>query len=148
MLFCQDAGYSLEKCVTFGQPKITNRDGAKKAAHLPLLRVINQQDVVPLVPPNTLLNLPRGGYVHFAPEVQLEPGSYVFRDESDERPLSHSFWWRLVRDEVKGLLKDVKDHYMQNYLHNLTSNIESGATQHHLTSHPTQTAVSDLQLSS
>lgn len=124
MMFVKDAGYSLEKCITFGQPKITNRDGAKKAAHLPLLRVINQEDVVPTVPPNSLLNLKRGGYVHFGPEVQLEPNSYVFHAEHNERSLTEGFWWRLLNEDIKNILGDCKEHYMQNYLHNLTSNLE------------------------
>lgn len=125
MIFCKDAGYSLEKCITFGQPKITNRNGAKQAAHLPLLRVINQEDVVPTVPPNSLLNLLRGGYVHFGPEVQLQPSSYVFRSEHNERSLTQGFWWRLLNEDMKNILKDVQEHYIQNYLHNLVSNLES-----------------------
>ena len=150
MMFCKDAGYSLDKCITFGQPKITNRDGAKKAAHLPLLRVINQEDVVPTVPPNSLLNLKRGGYVHFVPEVQLEPNSYVFRSEHNERSLNEGFWWRLLNEDIKNILGDCKEHYMQNYLHNLTSNLESSKQreQYLLTNSSNfQTAVSDLQLS-
>ncbi len=148
MMFVKDAGYSLDKCITFGQPKITNRDGANKAAHLPLLRVINQQDVVPIVPPNTLLNLLRGGYVHFGPEVQLEQGSYVFRSKHNERSLTEGFWWRLLNEDIKKILGDIQEHYMQNYLHNLNSNLESSEqTQQNLLTNNSnfQTAVSDLQ---
>ncbi len=147
MIFCKDAGYSLEKCITFGQPKITNRDGAKKAAHLPLLRVINQEDVVPTVPPNSVLNLKQGGYVHFGSEVQLQPGSYVFRSEHKER-LTEGFWWRLLNEDISNILGDVTEHYMQNYLHNLNSNLESSEqTQQNLLTNNSnfQTAVSDLQ---
>lgn len=149
MIFLKDAGYLLEKCITFGQPKITNREGAENAVHLPLLRVINQEDVVPLVPPNTLLNLARGGYVHFGPEVQLEPGSYVIHPEHEERPLFHSFWWRLVREDIKQLREDIKDHFMQNYLHNIISNLESREPNLQsvlITNSPDQKAISDLKL--
>lgn len=149
MMFCKDAGYFVEKCITFGQPKITNGNGAEKAAHLPLLRVINQEDVVPLCPPNTLLNLSKGGYVHFGPEVELEPNSYIYRFERSQRALSHSFWWRFIKENLKQVLEDIKDHYMQNYLHNLTSNLKSPEPKLESllkTSYHAQTATSDLQL--
>lgn len=150
MMFVEDAGYSLDKCITFGQPKITNSEGAAKAAHLPLLRVVNQEDVVPLVPPNSLLNLLRGEYVHFGCELQLEPNGYVFRSEHNHRSLTKGFWWRLLNEKTKNILGDVREHYIQNYLHNLTNNLESSEqTKQELVKNSSnfQTAASNLQLS-
>ena len=80
MMFLKEEGYLIEKCITFGQPKVTNRQGVQQCQHLPLLRVINREDTVPLVPPCTALNLLRGGYAHFGPEVQLEPDSYIYKE--------------------------------------------------------------------
>ncbi len=43
--------YSLGPIVTFGQPKVTNVSGARRFAHLDLVRVVTARDVVPLLPP-------------------------------------------------------------------------------------------------
>ena len=136
MMFIKNEGYSLEKCITFGQPKITNSDGAKKAAEFPLLRVINQEDLVTAVPPKSLLNRNQSQYFHFGPEVQLQPstyvfrpGSYVFRSEHNERYSTEGFCKRDIGDfwkrDIKDILGDIKDHYMQYYLDNIASNLES-----------------------
>ncbi len=44
-------GYSVKEVVTFGQPKVTNRAGAAKFDHLPVIRVVTELDLVPIVPP-------------------------------------------------------------------------------------------------
>jgi len=44
-------GYLVNKVVTFGQPKVTNRAGATKYDHLPVIRVVTELDFVPIVPP-------------------------------------------------------------------------------------------------
>ncbi len=41
----------ISQIVTFGQPKVTNVTGANEFSQLPLIRVVNQSDIVPLVPP-------------------------------------------------------------------------------------------------
>ncbi len=46
-------GPRLRRCFTVGQPKVTNQEGAEalRALRLPLLRVVNNLDPVPRVPP-------------------------------------------------------------------------------------------------
>jgi hypothetical protein len=41
MMFLIEDGYQVEKCITFGQPKVTDQKGAEMCQHLPLLRIIN-----------------------------------------------------------------------------------------------------------
>ncbi|WP_421852683.1 lipase family protein [Marinomonas sp.] len=50
-MYLQKEGYSVEQVITFGQPKVTNVTGAKKFDNLPLIRVVTPNDIVPLVPP-------------------------------------------------------------------------------------------------
>ena len=49
--------YSVTRVVTFGQPKVTNYTGAKKFAHLDILRVVTARDFVPLLPPVDVVDL-------------------------------------------------------------------------------------------
>ena len=47
MIYLHDEGFQIERSMNFGQPKFTNDEGAKKYGFLPLLRVINKNDLVP-----------------------------------------------------------------------------------------------------
>ena len=49
--------YSVERIITFGQPKVTNFTGAQKFSHLNLLRVVSAIDFVPLLPPVDVVDL-------------------------------------------------------------------------------------------
>lgn len=131
MMFLKNEGYLIEKCITFGQPKVTNHVGVQQCQHLPLLRVINQQDSVPLVPPSTALNLLRGGYAHFGSEVQLESDTYIYREAHDNRNLpSDSFWERVfhvvTQEDLRQLSGNINNHYIQFYLLNLINNLHFG----------------------
>jgi hypothetical protein len=63
-------GYTVSGVTTFGQPKVTDRSGADKFKHIPITRVVNEMDMVPLVPHSeaTLLELP-GIYWHLGEEI-------------------------------------------------------------------------------
>ena len=50
-MYLQNDGYPVEQVITFGQPKVTNVTGANKFDNLPLIRVVTPNDIVPLVPP-------------------------------------------------------------------------------------------------
>lgn len=131
MMFLKDEGYLIEKCITFGQPKVTNHVGVQQCQHFPLLRVINQEDSVPLVPPCTALNLLRGGYAHFGSEVQLKSDSYIYREAHGKCDLpSDSFWRRVfhlgIQEDIKQLSGNIDDHYIQFYLLNLINNLHFG----------------------
>lgn len=56
-MLVQEESLPLEQITTFGQPKVTNVSGAKKFADLPLTRVVTQDDIVPLVPPISPLQI-------------------------------------------------------------------------------------------
>ncbi|MDA0713526.1 MAG: lipase family protein, partial [bacterium] len=71
-LLLANDGYTISSLVTFGQPQVTNADGAavyntKFAAKIPLLRVINEDDIVPFVTGYTGKD-----YEHFGPSMRME----------------------------------------------------------------------------
>ena len=83
--------YLIEQCITFGQPRVTNHKGGEQLCKLPLLRVINQDDIVPTVPFSTLLNWFKGGYAHFGAEIELDENSYVYFEQHDNHSLKPKF---------------------------------------------------------
>jgi hypothetical protein len=98
MMFEND-GLRLGRAMTFGQPKVTDAQGVLRYARLPLLRFVNHDDPIPLVPPAGFL--PRegrgGAYRHFGAEVWLEDnGQFEFFPEhrAQARDLT-SFWGHL-----------------------------------------------------
>ncbi|MEM9218724.1 MAG: lipase family protein [Cyanobacteria bacterium P01_F01_bin.150] len=123
-------GYQIEKCITFGQPRVTNKEGAEKLTSAPLLRVRNQEDVVPLVPPSTVFTMLQGGYEHFGPEVHVYPGRYTYAD-SHATLESHgdTFWKSLGRavaeKDISHSTDNIEEHFMRHYLLNIMSNMDS-----------------------
>jgi hypothetical protein len=115
LMLLKEDGFKLGQAMTFGQPKVTNGDGARKYRTLPLLRFVNDKDPVPLLPPIELFAvLDEGPYQHFGPEVVLEDGSnYRFYTEYQvERQSVFSFW-----NNLKNLsIQDVPEHFISTYL--------------------------------
>ena len=68
--------YSLGPIVTFGQPKVTTVSGARRFAHLDLVRVVTARDVVPLVPPLDVTDIGNlDVYWHLGRELVLLDGA-------------------------------------------------------------------------
>ncbi len=67
----------IDQVVTFGQPKVTDKPGAAAYNFLPLVRVINQEDIIPLLPRLEPAHLSiNGQYWHFGKEIVLFSGAY------------------------------------------------------------------------
>lgn len=56
-MYLKHDGDKVTQVITFGQPKVTNVTGAKEFADLPLIRVVDENDIVPLVPPISPLQI-------------------------------------------------------------------------------------------
>ena len=115
LMLLKEDGYKLGQAMTFGQPKVTNRDGARKYGALPLLRFVNAKDPVPLLPPFEIFAvLDEGPYRHFGPEVVLEEGAaYRYYPDPQAGRLSVlSFWNNLKNVSVN----DLPEHFMSTYL--------------------------------
>ena len=115
LMLLKEDGATLGQAVTFGQPKVTNRAGVRKYQELPLLRVINDKDPVPLLPPLELFAiLDEGSFRHLGPEVVLEDGAaFRYYNGHDAERMSVMSFWQHMSDH------DVPDHYMKNYLDRL-----------------------------
>jgi triacylglycerol lipase len=115
MMMLQEDGQRLGRAITFGQPKVTNEQGVERYRRLPLLRVVNHDDPVPLLPPAVFLPGRGGGaYRHFGAEVWLlDDGNFRFFPEpvAQERDVT-AFWTHLP--EV-----NVTEHFIANYLRKL-----------------------------
>jgi triacylglycerol lipase len=108
-------GYMVEKVVTFGQPKFTTTDGVKRLGFLTLTRVVDENDVVPMLPPTTIVNRVYGVYEHAGPEIILLEGPrYVFLPTHNADRISIGEFGRSLN------LADLKDHHMDNYLKRLS----------------------------
>jgi hypothetical protein len=130
MMFLKEDSYQIEKCITFGQPKITDRRGAEMCQHLPLLRVINHKDAVPLLPPTTIWTQLQGSYYHFGSEITLQhENGYNYKQHQEVLNYSvNSFWARLLQvvaqEQLNNRTESIKDHDLRLYLSSILSNIE------------------------
>ncbi|MBL0059893.1 MAG: hypothetical protein IPP35_12580 [Elusimicrobia bacterium] len=96
----------MSRVVTFGQPKVTDADGAKKFRDLPLVRIVNVNDPVPLVPPLEIKYLKKP-YAHLGVEVTLLDGPfYSYLEEGNNADgVGLAFWESLKStDQVKANL--------------------------------------------
>lgn len=71
-MYLQQDDYQVTQVITFGQPKVTNVTGANKFADLPLIRIVTPNDIVPLVPPLSPLQIKNLDiYWHMGEEIIL-----------------------------------------------------------------------------
>ena len=119
MMYLHKDGYQVERSINFGQPKVTNEAGVKAYDFLPLTRVVDENDLVPLVPPVTLLDSIHGLYEHLGDEViLLKEHKYVYLEQHDaERKSVGNFWKDLGHESIK-------EHFMDNYLKNIEDKLD------------------------
>jgi len=106
---------------TFGQPKFTNLSGAKAYINLPLIRVINQNDTVPLIPDET--NKGGSKYAHTGSVINLLSGPYYVRASPKQ---SVKFSVGVLRRYFVQI--SVPDHKMKWYLRSIRQKLK-GAKQ-------------------
>ena len=51
-IYAIEDGFMVERVITFGQPRFTTAAGVQRL-RLPLIRVIDENDIVPMLPPAT-----------------------------------------------------------------------------------------------
>jgi hypothetical protein len=121
MLLSTD-GWEVEQVYASGSPRVTDAEGARKFAGLPVIRIINEGDPVPLLPPRTLVS-PEDPYVHLGPAVLLLDGPYfcTLGEQYCDEVLGPDFW-RSVK--VNGLRADIREHFIPSYLERLRPKLE------------------------
>jgi hypothetical protein len=117
-LYAIEDGYTVDRVITFGQPRFTTAKGADQIGFLPLLRVVDENDVIPLLPPS-VVNKTYGPYEQVGPEVILLEGPrYVYLASHDASRISVGEFWRNIG------IADLQDHHMDNYLLRLSEKVK------------------------
>lgn len=116
-MYLQKEGYNLKQIFTYGQPKVTDRRGAKLYQSLPLIRFTNEKDIVPLVPPLSRDKAENWDtYWHVANEILMYPDgsryTLLSADASTLRGLT-----KYYDDLVKN--RKIDAHSIVNYLQQL-----------------------------
>jgi predicted lipase len=107
---------NLTQAITFGQPKVTNVAGAKKFSHLPLIRVVTAEDIVPLVPPISPMQIQELDiYWHIGEEVILLDHNEYSITSGVKSMLRATKFTSSVPSE-----KNLNAHKMENYLRLIT----------------------------
>jgi hypothetical protein len=120
-IYLQDDGVKLGRIFTFGQPKFTNVAGAKAYENLPLLRVIYQNDTVPLLPDNDAQGSQE--FAHIGPVINLLSGPYyVYGTAQQTLQFSQGSFSKLLTQI------SLPDHKMKWYLQGLRDKLK-GAKQ-------------------
>jgi hypothetical protein len=119
MLYMVEDGVEVTRMVGFGQPRFTTAKGVAAYDNLPILRVVDENDMVPMLPPSTLLDRKHGPYEQVGPEVILLEGAvYVYLDTHDADRISIGEFWR-----SQGFAT-LKDHSMELYLKRLRTKFD------------------------
>jgi triacylglycerol lipase len=120
-LYLRAQGFSVE-VETFGQPKVTNESGARRADSLVLVRFLNGQDLVTQVPPLSYRPGNLGAYEHFGREVALLDGKgYECLTEHYRKRYDPDAWWAQVQEEA------LHDHGIAKYVEKLKELAPKGA---------------------
>jgi hypothetical protein len=116
-IYLHEDGYKIGAVVTFGQPKFTNEAGVAEYGHLPVVRVVDQNDVVAMLPDST-----KSGNVQFAhmgTEVNILSGPYYAL-----LPPAEATRKSIDQFADDATLISVPDHKIAWYLANLESKLK------------------------
>jgi triacylglycerol lipase len=117
-IYMIEDGYKVDRIYTYGEPRFTTSKGVAQLGFLPLLRVVDENDLIPLVPPGVLNNKQFGPYEQVGPEVILLSGpDYVYLPARDATELSLGEFWRDLH------VADLKDHKIDNYIRRIEDKI-------------------------
>jgi triacylglycerol lipase len=119
-IYMIEDGVAVDRVVTFGQPRFTTANGVRRLSSLPLTRVVDENDIVPMVPTFTAMF---GPYEHVGSEVILLDGrNFVYLLTHDATRIALGEFWRSIS------FADLKDHAMKKYLARIAAKIK-GATE-------------------
>ena len=109
-------GYDVVRVITFGQPRFTTAAGIDRLAAIPITRVVDENDLVPMLPPATKAQAKYGPYEHVGQEIILLEGlRYVYLSSHDANRIAIGEFWRSMA------FADLADHKMDNYLRRLAA---------------------------
>ena len=83
------------------------------------MRVVDENDVVPLLPPDAMVNKAFGPYQQVGPEViVLEGPNYVYLPNQAASELSLGEFWRDMN------VANLKDHKLDNYIRRIDEKLD------------------------
>lgn len=117
-IYLHEDGYKIGGVVTFGQPKFTNGAGVATYGHLPYLRVVDQNDVVPMLPDTSQSG--KIEFAHLGSELTILSGPYyAFLEPADATQKSLDAFAHDV------FVMSIPDHKIAWYLANLESKLKA-----------------------
>lgn len=118
-IYAIEDGFMVERVITFGQPRFTTAAGVQRL-RLPLVRVIDENDIVPMLPPATATDPKFGPYEQVGPEViLLREQRYVYLPAHDANRISIGEYWRTIG------IADLPDHKIDHYVKRIADKINS-----------------------
>jgi triacylglycerol lipase len=110
----QHRGYQVRQVYGSGQPRVTDTEGARRYALFPLLRIVNENDPVPLVPSVRDIS-PATSYCHFGDALVLLDGPYYSYFEGDyvDEELGAVFLNNLMHGRF---IEEFREHSVANYI--------------------------------
>jgi triacylglycerol lipase len=121
-IYAIEDGFMVERVITFGQPRFTTATGVQRL-RLPLIRVVDENDMVPMLPPATATDPKFGPYEHVGPEVILLQGQYyVYLPAHDATRIDVGEFWRTIG------IADLPDHKIDHYVNRIADKI-NGAVE-------------------
>jgi hypothetical protein len=122
-LLLDKRGYSVRRVYASGQPRITDTAGAQRCSGFPVLRIVNGDDPVPLLPSVRDL-FPARSYRHFGDALMLLDGPYYvyFRGDYVNEDLGAELWNNLLHGR---LLEEFHQHSIDNYLQRIAPKVEA-----------------------
>jgi triacylglycerol lipase len=109
-----------------GQPRVTDVEGEKKYDYLPILRIINEDDPVPFLPPRAIVST-SSPYMHIGNAVVILDGPYycLLAEDTCDEALASDFWRTFSQE---GPVVQVEEHFISSYLARLAPKL-AGAVQ-------------------
>jgi hypothetical protein len=122
-MLLSSGGWNMARVYASGSPRLTDTEGARTFASLPVLRIINEGDRVPLLPPRTLVSS-GDPYVHLGPAVVLLDGPWycLLGEQYGDEALGLDVWGAVKRDGLRG---DIREHFVASYLERLAPKQET-----------------------
>ena len=120
-IYAIEDGFRVERVITFGQPKFTTAAGVRRL-RFPLIRVVDENDLVPMLPPATAIDPQFGPYEHVGPEViLLQEKRYVYLPAHDANRITIGEFWRSIG------IADLPDHKINRYINRIVDKIKGAA---------------------
>lgn len=123
-MYLEKNDFNVSQIITFGQPKVTNVAGAERFSHLPLIRIVTPEDIVPLVPPISPLQIrDLDIYWHMGVEVILDGDGKYSEVSGVKSALRATKFTSSVPGE-----KNLQAHMMTTYI-NLIEQLKNSAQE-------------------